>query len=152
MADTPAGWREYGLRLAALAADPARQKREGFDRMTRGWAIGSAAWREAIVASQRDRPVLEMPFGPERDALREAAWKQVLDSALTRIGQTRETAGTAPKGAAWKLALVEYLRRTTTATHRWIARELHMGKPASVRFYLSQVRRGATPIARLLDP
>jgi putative transposase len=151
LADDAAGWRSYGELLAALAADPRRQREEGFETMTSGWAIGRKEWRQEIAASQRSRPILEAKYGPEREAIREELWRQALEAVLLRLGKTHDEARRSPKGAPWKVVAVDYLRRTTTATHRWLARALHMGKPASVRFHLSQARRGAIPFRPLSD-
>lgn len=139
--DNADGWLEYGQLLAAIAADPARQKQDGFDAMTGGWAIGDQKWRREIAGSFDPRGMAEAPCGPERDALRQEKWRQELAGALGRSGLNREDLRVARKGADWKIALAECLQRTTGANYRWLAHELHLGKAASARFLVWRLRQ-----------
>jgi putative transposase len=139
--DDAEGWQAYLRWLAELAADPARQKAEGFDAMEGVWAIGEPTWCRDIAASVKQLGVLEAPCGPERDAIRAARWAQALELALLRLGRTREDLRIARKGADWKVALAAELRATCDANYRWLARELHMGRPSSVRAHLCSYRK-----------
>jgi putative transposase len=131
--DNPEGWQAYRRVLTALAADPARQKAEGFEEMDRCWAIGDDDWKQEIATTFRLEGAAEPPCGPQRDALRAERWRLVLDEALARAGRTREELRIARKGAGWKIVLADELRRISGANHAWLARELCLGKASSVR-------------------
>ncbi len=143
LSDDRAGWLAYGQLLVALAADPARQKRDVFETMTKGWVIGDAEWKNGIAASFDPRGIAEAPCGPERDAIREEKWRQALDQALHRLGRDRHDLRAARKGEDWKIALAECLRRTCGANYRWLVRELHLGKASSARFHICRLRQNA---------
>jgi len=141
LADDPEGWQRYRCLLAELAEDPKRQTADGFERMTRGWSIGRDEWRQEIAAEYRALPVADAPYGPERNAIREAAWTRCLEGILCEVGRTRAEAQAARKGVPWKVEIAARLRRESNATHRWIARELYMGRPAALRVLLSRAKR-----------
>gem|GEM_PF-6996226 len=65
----------YGRLLTDIAADPVRQKQEGFDAMDRGWAIGDQNWKREVAASFKQEGAAEAPCGPERDAIRAERWQ-----------------------------------------------------------------------------
>lgn len=136
--DTADGWREYADQLAAVGRKPADEDDE--QALCCGWAIGTAGWRRA-VAKDHAHLALDPGLGAEElRELKEARWTLVLDQALAESGNTLEQAKVAPKGAAWKRAIAERLRREAGAPHAWIAAMLHMGSSASVRVYLSRDR------------
>jgi putative transposase len=139
--DTPEDWQHYRDLLVAIANDPARQKAEGFNQMTRGWAIGSKEWKREMAAEFDLRGAVEPMCGPERDALRAELWQRELDAALARPGRTRADLTADRKGAPWKVALADELRRSVNCSCTWLARELTMGRPASLRARLYQHRK-----------
>jgi hypothetical protein len=69
--------------------------------------------------------------------MRETQWAQAFEKILQRDGVNRKDLLVGKKGAHWKVAMAMELRQTTSATNRWIAQALHMGKPNSVSKYLS---------------
>lgn len=136
--DSPAGWRSYVSGLQQLAGDEARQKELGFETFSRGWAIGSDGWRKAVAREQAHLK-LDSGYAPEEiREVKEARWREKLSECLNRIGKTTEDAARESKAAAWKVETAAVLRRETGATPGWIARELAMGSPHSVRSYLSR--------------
>ena len=70
--------------------------------------------------------------------LKSARWLHALGAALTACGRCQADLENAPKGTGWKIALARTLRSTVAPSYRWLAHQLHMGKPASVRVYLSR--------------
>jgi len=147
--DSPVGWQAYENYLAKLSADPAEQDRQGFKELSHGWAIGTHGWRRATA---RKHAHLALSPGIERKQLqdlREVRWSMMLATLLQGSGKTVEEAKREPKAAAWKIATALRLRREAGAPHAWIARELHMGQPSSVRVYLSRQSKltssGLTP-------
>ncbi len=136
--DDAEGWSAYLERLRQLALDPEEQDRLGFGAMSRGWAIGTDAWRKA-VASDHAHLALNPGLGAtEARALREAVWTARLEALLADAKQSRETAAREAKSAAWKVSLASRLRKETGASIVWMSQELSMGSPDAVRVYLSK--------------
>lgn len=140
LADEAEGWVDYVERLRQLALDPAEQDRLGFGAMSRGWAIGTDAWRKAVARDHAHLAINPGLGAAEARALREAAWTARLEELLREAKQSRETAAEATKSAPWKVALALRLRRETGASIAWMAKILAMGRPDSVRGYLSKHR------------
>jgi len=145
LTDDAAGWRNYAAHLRSVASGAGEPAAEEVDGLSRGWAIGTPVWRETLAKEHAHR-ALTQPVGPEAREIKEAHWSQALNLLLEREGRTREQAAEDWKGVPWKIAIAQNLRQTTTATNRWIARELNMGSPSSVSQYLSLVRAGKIKI------
>lgn len=139
--DSAAGWKGYLDHLQWLAADTEEQRRQAFDRMSKGWAIGDESWR----ASMADRFAGDLApgtlQGAETDELRAARWNAALDQHLAKARRTRPELATAAKGEPWKVALALKLKQETMAPNDWIARNLAMGTPGSLSVYLSSERK-----------
>jgi REP element-mobilizing transposase RayT len=144
--DTRAGWRSYQDYLAWLAENESEQKRQNFEKMCQGWAMGSKEWRKALVQDYADEITdSELRDKNEVADLLELQWHQTLQALLARRNKSGDELARHRKGADWKVALAEELRRTTSATNRWIAQALHMGTANSVSFHLSRFRRAVHP-------
>jgi REP element-mobilizing transposase RayT len=133
LTDCPSGWRHYIDYLASLARDPAEQKRQSFDELEHGWAIGTAGWRRALA---RELTRLTLPVGlaaPEARAIHECRWRDELDRGLREAGKSAADIASDQKGARWKVELAARLRRTVAAPYRWITAALNMGSPLAVR-------------------
>jgi hypothetical protein len=70
--------------------------------------------------------------------LREARWRAALEEALARQGRQAHELALAAKGAPWKLELARDLRVNAAVPHAWIAAQLRMGTPSSLRANLSR--------------
>ena len=66
----------------------------------------------------------------------EATLMEACDRHRWRLGKSAADIERDPKGVDGKIAVASRLRHEATAPHRWIARALNMGSPASVRVYL----------------
>jgi hypothetical protein len=69
--------------LVTTGQSEAGQKRQGLDGLSRGWAVGTHGWRQAIA---KDHAHLSMAGGLEREsakALNEASWHTRLPELLT---------------------------------------------------------------------
>lgn len=139
LTDDAKGWRGYLEHLREVAKGAGEPAVSEFGEMSRGWAVGTPIWRQTLAREHAHR-ALTQPVGPEAREIKEAHWSGVLGTLLERAGRTREEAAEDWKGARWKIAIAQDLRRTTTATNSWIARQLHMGAPSSVSQYLSLAR------------
>lgn len=140
--DEAAGWAVYLERLRELSLSLAEQKRLGFGEMSRGWAIGTHAWRKAVA---KDHSALALAPGlgaAEARALREARWQKSLDAALAKAGHTLEETRLAKRSAPWKLDLALKIRGESGASAAWLGEALGLGSAGSVRSLLSRRRSG----------
>ena len=133
MEDGPTGWQGYVRYLIELSGDVQEQKRQGFDQFSSGWAIGTAAWRQA-VARQFSHLALERGFeSGEIREIKEARWLDALTQHLKETGRSVTELATSPKAIKWKILAAARLRRQFGAPYRWIAEHLAMGSPDAVR-------------------
>ena len=139
LTDSVAGWRAYIAYLTELAGSEAEQKRLGLENLSAGWAIGSQGWKRAMAKDHAQRALSPGVEAGELKELKQAHWTQVLDAELKKWGKTRAEALEDIRGAKWKIAVTMRLRREG-APYAWITAELSMGKPGSVRTYLSQYK------------
>jgi putative transposase len=142
LGDTPAGWRSYGEHLAWLMADEGRQKEAAFDRMSRGWALGSEEWQRALAKDfQQTEPAADWG-GAEVAELNRVHWRAQLERGAAALGVSLLSAAAEPKSAAWKIALATWLKRGSSAPNRWLSDHLHMGPPDAVSRYVGETERG----------
>lgn len=141
LADRKAGWKSYGAYLGWLAEDKPAQKGLAFERMSRGWALGSREFKQELVQEHHKKVAgtLDVETAAE---LRPLQWQAVLNAALRRVGKTLAEAKQEPKGAPWKVALAAHLKGATTASNPWLAEALHMGAPAALSRYVTEYRKG----------
>lgn len=140
--DTADGMKAYLADLLVLAADVDQQKQHGLQDLSKGWAIGTEAWRRAIAKDHANKALSPGMEAREIADLKQSHWIHVLESEMHSLGKTSGDAKKAVGRAPWKISLAQRLREVG-APHAWIARELHMGKPSSVRAYLSLHRAKA---------
>lgn len=140
LADDPQGWSEYLKRLHELAQRPEEQERLGFGAMSRGWAIGSDSWRNAVAKDHAHLAINPGLAATEARALREARWKEGLLRLLGEAGCTLETVCGDAKSAPWKLELARRVRKETGASWVWLSENLSLGKPSTARSYCSRAR------------
>lgn len=132
------GWTAYVARLKAKAGTV--QHEQEHDELCRGWAIGTSGWRAAVA---RDHQHLALHAGVAERELRDlkhARWEQLFGRLMRESGRTEAELKSTPKGATWKCAIAEQLRREAGASYGWIAQRLYMGKPASLRSWLCRRR------------
>lgn len=139
--DTAEGWRAYVAHLIELGQDEAEQKRQGLEGLSRPWALGTHGWRQTVAS---DHVNLRLTSGLERDqacALKEARWSVRLSELLEEAGLSAQALSTKPLKQSWKLQLASKLRREVGASITWIARTLMLGRPASLRSYLTRMNQ-----------
>ena len=88
LGDSQAGWATYLKYLDELAGDPAEQERQGFDRMTRGWAIGTEGWKRALAREYRHLALEVGWHAAEIRDFKEGRWRSVLETALAEANRT----------------------------------------------------------------
>jgi REP element-mobilizing transposase RayT len=142
LSDTPDGWASYLERLRQLALDPAEQERLGFGAMSRGWAIGTDAWKKAVAKDHAALAISPGLAAADVRALREAKWQECLDMTLATAGRTIEEMRGARRSAPWKVGLAVSIRDSCGASAAWLGEVMHLGKSDSVRSLLSRCRNG----------
>jgi len=143
--DTPAGHRAYVDYLAWLAGDSAAQKAFAFDQMGKGWVLGSAEFKRALIGDHK-RELANLDLGEAGLVeLKQGLWADALAACLKRLGKAREDALADRKASDWKVAIAAHLRATTTVKNPWLAEQLHMGDPDGVSRYVSEARQGKRP-------
>ena len=131
LADSPGDWAHYVADLVKLSADPAEQKRQGFETLSRGWAIGTASWRRALA---REHSNLDPNLASaEAREIKSTRWQDELSRVLQERAKSSDDVAADPKGARWKIEIAAHLRRNVAAPYRWIAQALNMGSPLATR-------------------
>jgi putative transposase len=145
LADSTAGWQAYGEYLGVLWEKEPMMREKKFAKLAREWALGSTAFRAELrerldrVEDRRERFSL---LGAERPAVlaaRAELWEEQL-RALARAFKVQ--LGRLPKkhSADEKLLLAFAMKRTTSASARWLAQRLQMGSPSSLGSLLHRFR------------
>jgi hypothetical protein len=145
--DDPEGWTAYEQYLIAIGQDEARWDRDGLTGLSKGWAIGTEAWRKALAQAPAQETLAHGPDRKDARKLRETAWQESLNTALAEAGRSSKDLETKPKKTAWKIALAERIRGESGASVIWLARHLKIGQPSSLRGYLSISRNRIQPQA-----
>jgi len=127
--DTVEGLMKQGAEISVL------------EQMTRGWAKGTKKFKKEILQEHCDPETREVGEA-EASEMRELRWEESLSRALESLGRSEDTLRNSPKGALWKVALARHLRERYLAPYRWIASNLHMGRPSSVQSLVSRHRAG----------
>ena len=145
LTDSAAGWLRYVDYLAVLAEEDAQRRNEKFGRLSRGWLVGSTAFKLQLqaelqeAASGRERFEL---LGADRAALQEAQgalWEERLRAAAKELGIALDRLPV-QRSAADKVRLAVVLKTTTSVSNRWLSERLGMGAPASVSQYVRRFR------------
>jgi REP element-mobilizing transposase RayT len=129
-------WAGYADHLVAVAQGDQNDDRMVSGSLSRGWAIGTAAWRRALA---HEHAQLALAPGFAREEIRELQaerWRRALEEALRQGGRTPAQLASAPKSAPWKRALARQLRETVAPPYAWLAGNLWLGRPSSVRAYV----------------
>lgn len=139
LADTSVGRQKYREYLAWLSSDAGAQKELLFDRMSRGWAIGSKDFKKGLLSEEIERKKAaaeeagdtnveqERYDGKELREANELNWELLLECGLNTLGKDAAAIRKDKKSAAWKVMLAAVLKKHTSATNVWITGKLNMG-------------------------
>ena len=123
-------------------------KRQRFDRMSRGWAIGTAEFAKSLIAEARELQGSSKRLAADMRLEYEAHWQAELEVLLRRLGRSVDDLPSTGKSADWKVALAAALKTRTTVTNRWLSLHLHVGNRYEVGRKVAAWRR--EPDAKLL--
>jgi hypothetical protein len=140
LSDTPAGRQKYTEYLAWLAENALDQKRLRFDRMSKGWVLGTREFKAELVEEHREAVAALEQGEPDLAEARVARLETRLDELLAALGKSRDDLAREPKSAPWKVALAAELKASNTATNRRLAEALAMGSPFQVSRLASACR------------
>lgn len=136
--DNAAGLENYAKYLEQIGADEAAQKKAGLEKLSRGWALGTPGWKQALAKEMSQRVSLEGLSAEDSRELREAQWEDALAGAFKAGRKKQSEMKTRPLLQPWKLDMARKLRKEVGAPVWWIAKKLKLGKPSSVRSYMSR--------------
>ncbi|MEO0508825.1 MAG: transposase [Verrucomicrobiota bacterium] len=152
LADTPKGRMQYEDYLRWLSTDNAAQKEFAFEKMCRGWAIGTKDFKKALLKElEKSDDVDNEDNTSERDtilrydgaSLREAnelQWELLLEKGLSVLEKNAEALVNDKKSEAWKVLLATLLKQKSSATNVWITQKLNMGTSDAVSRYVSEFK------------
>jgi hypothetical protein len=129
LSDTPAGRRGYVACLGWLQEDEAGKKELEFERLSKGWAVGSRQFKKELLKEHADLAGRRERGDATPDEIAEELWAERLGIYLSAVRKTELDTQADAKGADWKVAVAAVMKRTTTASNPWLAQRLHMGSP-----------------------
>lgn len=139
--DSPTGRKQYMAYLKWLTASDTAQKEMAFEKMCRGWALGSTDFKKALLGEALDKnesPVRHFEGSDLKEA-NELMWSRLLTRGLQHLGKGKADIQTDLKSAAWKVAIATMLKKQTSAPNTWITNQLNMGVPQSVSRHSSRL-------------
>lgn len=146
--DHAAGRKKYLEYLSWLSENEAARKQLKFETMSKGWALGGAAFKKALAQDHRDLLARGSEgFGRENQEALELVWAELLDRCIDTLRKKQSDSTVTRKGADWKVAIAAHLKATTTATNPWLADKLNMGVSAGVSRYVGELQSGLRPNA-----
>lgn len=141
LADNAAGWRAYGKFLKWQAAEGPAGKNAAYVSMSKGWAIGTAEFKRALVKDHAAAVDLRAWDSEGALEIRRTRWEKALVAATAQIGGERTVSPR--KAAPWKVAVARYMKETTDVSNAWLAEKLNMGSPFYVSKHVGLMRRSA---------
>ena len=135
--DTPEGRNLYKNYLQWLSTDQAAQKSLSFEKLSRGWAIGSKEFKQKLLA---EVPESRLATTVDADEARTLLWEKKLTELKAALNDPQKLPRT--KSADWKVALATEMKRTTTASNRWLSEQLDMGSLHTLSRLTSECRKG----------
>ncbi|HRE82340.1 MAG TPA: transposase [Opitutaceae bacterium] len=149
LADSNAGWTCYEAYLTWLMENETARKALGFEKMCRGWALGSAEFKKDLARDLEEKAVRATPER-ETQELRELQWESLLRACLKKLAVDPALTVRSPKSADWKVAIAAHLRQVTTANLPWITEKLHAGSPQAMSRYVAECKHGRRKKAQKL--
>ncbi|AWI08317.1 transposase [Ereboglobus luteus] len=133
--------RGYIKYLKQMGADKQEQKRAGLEKLSRGWALGTHGWKQALARELSQRVFVEGMSGEEVAEIKEHHRQDELAKALALEKKTPMDAQAKPLKRDWKMRVARKLRAGGIPVG-WISKNLNIGKPATLRSYLSRDAAG----------
>ncbi|MGB0744019.1 MAG: transposase, partial [Opitutales bacterium] len=128
-----------------LNEDNAALREMAFDKMCRGWALGSKDFKRELLQSEgllKDGTFERLRMeGRDLAEANELIWENSLKRGMKAAAKTNTDIANDRKSAAWKIWIASELKRHTSAPSTWIAQKLNMGSPQLVGVYVKRLLR-----------
>lgn len=139
--DDAAGREAYAAHLANELIEGRRDPRR-YVRLTRGWAIGSDAFKARLIEQHRLSMDVARAWTVEGTKfMRAASWQRELHRLLVALGRTAAEARDQQCSEPWKLAVATWLRERHGAKSKWLSEQLHLGTPSVASRNLARFRQ-----------
>ena len=132
LSDTAYGRRKYEEYLEWLNRDEGARKDLKFDRMSRGWALGTKAFKGEVVEVEKRRKADLFTGEKDHAEVREMLWEMELKKCLRLLGKGEREAQTDLKSVDWKVAIAGVLKKRNLSANGWISERLNMGATSAV--------------------
>jgi hypothetical protein len=140
LADTPAGRRSYADLLCWQAADGPAGKSKAYVNLSRGWAIGTAEFKAALVKEHHLAAEARAWEGEGADEVRQLRWRETLSALCAALPESVKAE--IAKSAPWKVAVAARIRAICDVPNDWLAEHLHMGSGTYVSKHVGRLRTG----------
>jgi REP element-mobilizing transposase RayT len=146
--DNSTGWQAYERYMEWQDEHGPAGNNPAYHSLSRGWMIGSNAFRKRLLEQHRQAFAKHSWTNPEAREAREARWSLALEALLETVPDSQR--GDRRKSAPWKVSIATQLKATTDVGNAWLAEKLSMGSPIYVSKHVGLARRGiyAKPIQR----
>ena len=121
--DTEAGRKVFAQRMELRRA---QKEPEDYERLRRGWCLGSEEFRQELLATAEGRAGPNH-YGADREESGERKAERLVAEGLKTLGWDEKELALRRKGDKGKVKLARRLRAQTTMTLAWIAQRLCMG-------------------------
>lgn len=142
LADTAHGRRKYRDYLVWLSSDAGARKEMAFEKMCRGWALGSREFKRELLKSEgllKDVSFEALKLeGKDLREANELQWEHFFDRGIRAAQKNKTAIAGEKKSADWKVWIARELRRRTSAPNVWIAQRLNMGAPQAVSMHVGR--------------
>lgn len=146
--DRSRGWKKYEAYLQWVCEDEPARKGMLFDRMSKGWALGSKEFKLAVLDDEKNsKAAVEIGEAESAEEIRELMWSRRLDECLSYLGKTVEALASESKSAPWKVAIAAHLKSSMLCRNGWLGERLNMGSVSGVSRLCSRVLSGGFEVA-----
>ena len=140
--DNPYGRNKYEAYLDWLQEDNVRQKSLNFDKMSKGWVLGTKTFKQSLLKDEKQLcAAVKLGTNEAREA-RELAWELRLNACLKLLKKNPNAIQSEAKSASWKVAIATHLKTKMLCRNGWIGEALSMGSESGVSRLTSQGASG----------
>ncbi len=141
LADSPAGRDQYAAFLNWQAEEGPAGKSKAYVNLSKGWALGSTAFRSALV---HDHALVAHTRAWEligAQEIQRMKWSTMLAEVLQLARLDQGRLAHLPKSCPEKIAVAAFMKAQTQASNQWLCDRLHLGHPRAFSHNLTSYRR-----------
>ncbi len=134
-------WRAYVNYLVDLFAQEQSQPESEREDWSQGWAIGDPVWRQELAEMylQKESALDRSEYCEPKDA-QLLRWSRRFQELLLEKGKSEADLRAKGRGSNWKVELADQLQRELGTSLVWLAKELQIPRPATLRTALWRLR------------